>query len=77
MTKYSKKIEKGNYIYYESNKRKYGCKGKCKFDKIKNKWFLVENCSHNIIHDIYSYDKFNDDYDNKNLVNYNMSIKKY
>ena len=77
MTKYSKKIEKGNYIYYECNKRKKGCKGKCKFDKIKKKWFLVEHCSHNIIHDIYSYAKFNDDYDNKNLANYNMSIKKY
>ena len=38
-TKYSKKIEKGNYIYYECNKRKNGCKGKCKFDKIKKNGF--------------------------------------
>jgi len=37
MTKYSKKIEKGNYIYYECNKRKNGCKRKCKYDKNKKK----------------------------------------
>lgn len=77
MTKYSKKIEKGNYIYYECNKRKNGCKRKWKYDKNKKKWFLVEICNNNINHDIFSYATFNEDYDNKNLFNYNMSLKKY
>ena len=76
MTKYIKKIEKGNYIYFEYNKRKKGCNGKCKFKKNDKKWYLVENCDKNIIHDIYNYDKFYSDYDNKKLEYYNMSLKK-
>ena len=45
MTKYIKKIEKGNYIYFECSKRKKGCKRKCKFQIKEKKWFLVEKCN--------------------------------
>ena len=52
-----------NYIYFEYSKRK--------------KWFLVAKFNDKIIHDIYNYEQFNIDYNNKNLSNYNMENKKY
>ena len=58
-------------------KGKMGAKENENMIKIKKKWFLVEICSNNINHDIFSYATFNEDYDNKNLFNYNMSLKKY
>ena len=41
VTKLYKKIAKANFIYYECNKRRYGCTGICKYDTNSKKWFMI------------------------------------
>ena len=77
VTKFQKKYEKGNYIYYECCKRRKGCLGKCKYDKKNKIWFMIAECSKNIMHDIISFDIFYSEYKNKNITRYDMSFKKY
>ena len=77
MTKYIRKIDKNNFIYFECNKRKKGCPGKCKYSKVENKLFLIDECDEKIVHDIYSYDQFIKDYDNKTLQYFDMSYKNF
>ena len=77
VTKFQKKYEKGNYIYYECCKRRKGCLGKCKYDKKNKKWLMIAECSKNIMHDIKSFDIFYSEYKNKNITRYDMSFKKY
>ena len=38
---------------------------------------MINECDKRIIHDIKNFDIFYDDYKNKNLNKYEMSIKKY
>ena len=45
ITKYYKKIENKNYIYFECSKRRAGCPGKCKYDKNKDIWILDCECN--------------------------------
>ena len=76
-TKFLKKYEKGNFIYFECNKRRAGCKGKCKFNKSTKIAYMIEECNKDIIHDNRSFEMFYDDFKKNNIKNYNMFFKKY
>ena len=76
-TKFLKKYEKGNFIYFECNKRRAGCKGKCKFNKSTKMAYMIEECNKDIIHDNRSFEMFYDDFKKNNIKNYNMFFKKY
>ena len=77
ITKYYKKINYKKYIHYECSKRRFGCKGKIKYDINNKKFFIINECNDAIEHDVLPFTEFNQDYLDKNLVNYNMSYKKY
>jgi hypothetical protein len=66
VTKFHKKYEKGNFIYYECCKRRKVCIGKCKYNKKDKKWYMIKECNMKIIHDIKNFDNFYVDYKKKN-----------
>ena len=77
LTKFYRKIERKNVIYYECSKRRLGCNGKCQYDKTKEKFIMINNCNNKIEHDAIDFNIFNEDYKNNNLKRYNMEFKKY
>jgi hypothetical protein len=77
LTKFYRKIERKNIIYFECSKRRFGCNGKCQYDKTKEKFIMINNCNNKIEHDSIDFNKFNEDYKDNNLKRYNMEFKKY
>ena len=76
-TKFYKKLKKGNYIYFECSRRRKGCGGKCKYDINIKKWNITEECNSTIIHDVFNFEQFKEDYIIDNLNEYNMNYRKY
>ena len=76
-SKYYRKLDRDDKIYFECTKRRYGCNGTCIYYKNDKKMILTSNCDKKVEHDIISFEQFKKDYKKNNLHDYNMKFKKY
>ena len=61
-SKYYRKLDRGDKIYFECTKRHYGCNGTCIYYKNNKKMILTSNCDKKVEHDIISFEQFKKDY---------------